>query len=252
MGGGTGEALMDFFDQVIEWFAEPSHWSGSSGVPARLFEHVQISLLSVALAGLIAFPLGLFIGHTRRLEFVASTAANFGRAVPSFAILVAVTPFTIRWGLGIGLWPTVIALVFLAIPPILTNTYVGIQGVDPDIREAARGMGMTERDVIFHLELPLAVPLVVAGVRTAAVQVVATATLAALIAWGGLGRFIVDGFALGENGYAQVFAGAVLVAVLAIVTEVALAFLERAISPRTSSRERPRVGRLLGEYQPIS
>jgi osmoprotectant transport system permease protein len=234
---------MGFLRDVGAWFADPAHWSGAGGIPARTFEHLQISLLSVGIAALVALPLGLYIGHTRRFEFLVTTAANLGRAIPSFALLVAATPFTIRFGLGIGLWPTVFALVFLGIPPILTNTHVGVQSVDPDTREAARGMGMTEREVLLRLEVPLGLPLIVAGIRTAAVQVVATATLAALIGWGGLGRFIVDGFAVGERGHPQVFAGAVLVATLAILTEVAFEVVERAITPRTASRGRGRAAR---------
>jgi osmoprotectant transport system permease protein len=129
-----------------------------------------------------------------------------------------------------------VALFLLAVPPILTNTYVGVQAVDADTIEAARGMGMTERDVLFQLELPLAVPLIMAGLRTAALTVVATATLAALIGGGGLGRYIIDGFAQGDQP--QVLAGAVLVAVLAIVTEIGFGLMQRAVSPRTSSRGR--------------
>jgi osmoprotectant transport system permease protein len=144
-------------------------------------------------------------------------------------------------GAAFGFWPTVIALVLLAVPPILTNSYVGVQGVDRDTVEAARGMGMTGGQVLTRLEVPLAMPLMIAGVRTAAVQVVATATLAALIAGGGLGRYIIDGFAQGDEP--KVLAGAVLVAALAIVTEVIFALLERALSPRTSSGGRRGTGR---------
>jgi osmoprotectant transport system permease protein len=135
-----------------------------------------------------------------------------------------------------GFAPTTVALFLLSVPPILTNTYVGVQAVDADTIEAARGMGMTEREVLLQLELPLAVPLIMAGVRIAALTVVATATLAALIAGGGLGRYIIDGFAQGDQP--QVLAGAALVAVLAIVTEIVFGLLERAVTPRTSSRAR--------------
>jgi osmoprotectant transport system permease protein len=241
---------MRFLRDVASWFADGKHWSGSAGIPARALEHVEISLLSVGVAMAVAVPLALYIGHTRRFQFLVVSLANLGRAIPSFAILVAVTPFTIRWGLGIGLWPTVIALVLLGIPPILTNTYIGVQGVDPDTLEAARGMGMSEWDLLVRVEIPLGIPLIVAGIRTAAVQVVATATLAALIAWGGLGRFIVDGIAIGEAGYPQVFAGAVLVATLAVIIEVVFALTERLVSPRTSSRRRRPVVAALSEPGP--
>lgn len=224
---------MEFLGRVVEWFADPAHWSGSSGIPVRMLEHVYMSLLSVTLAAAVAVPIGMYIGHTRRAEFLVVSMTNLGRAIPSFAILGFAFIAFLPLGLGFSVWPTAVALFFLAIPPIVTNTYVGVQNVDPDILEAARGVGMTERDVLFGLELRLAAPLIMAGLRTATVQVVATATLAAVVAWGGLGRFIVDGFAAGDDP--QTFAGAVLVALLAVVTEIAFAFLQRAVAPRTSS-----------------
>lgn len=225
---------MDVLRGVVDWFGDPTHWTGNTGVPARLLEHLLISLLSLGMASLIALPAGLFIGHTKRAEFLVVSVANLGRAIPSFAILAIMLPITIRLGLGLGFWPTVIALFLLGIPPTLTNTYVGIQGVDADTVEAARGMGMSEMQVLAKLELPLAAPLIAAGLRTALVQVIATATLAALVAWGGLGRFIIDGFAVRDD--AQMAAGALLVASMAIAAEVLFAFVERLLSPRTHSR----------------
>ena len=222
---------MGIFGRVFDWFSTGEHWSGSTGVPARIFEHLQMSFGAVAVAALVALPIGLYIGHTRRGAFLAVSIANLGRAIPSFAILALAVPF-----LGIGFKPTLVTLVALAIPPILTNTYVGVEGVDADTVEAARGMGMAERQILTRLELPLAVPLMLAGLRTAAVQVVATATLAALIGWGGLGRFIIDGFATGDR--TQIVAGAVLVAAVAILTEVAFGIVERLVSPRTTSAPR--------------
>jgi osmoprotectant transport system permease protein len=227
---------MELLGEVGRWFADPVHWSGPAGIPARLIEHIQISALSVGAGTAIALPVGLFIGHTRRAQFLVVSVANLGRAVPSFAILAIAFPFSIRLGLGLGFWPTVTALFLLAIPPILTNTYVGVQTADPDTVEAARGMGMSGRDVLFKLEIPLAAPLIAAGLRTAFVQVIATATLAALFAWGGLGRFIIDGFATRDEP--QIVAGAVLVAVLAVAAELGLGILEKVVSPRTSSTER--------------
>ncbi|MGH2769403.1 MAG: ABC transporter permease, partial [Actinomycetota bacterium] len=194
---------------------------------------LSISLLVIAVACAIALPVGLYIGHTRRGEFLAVSIANVGRALPSFGILALVFPFTLRYLPGIAFWPTFIALLLLSIPPLLTNTYVGIQTVDPDIVEAARGTGMTGRQVLLGLELPLAAPLLVAGLRTAAVQVVATATLGAVVGGGGLGRFILDGFAARDN--ARLLGGAILVALLAIMTDLALGALERAASPRVAS-----------------
>jgi osmoprotectant transport system permease protein len=227
---------MHTFVEVFNWLTEGAHWSGSNGIPIRALQHVELSLAAVAMAAAISLPLGLLIGHTRRGEFLAVSVANVGRAVPSFAILVMSFSIMLQYfgKHAFGFLPTLIALFFLAIPPILTNTIVGVQGVDPDTVEAARGMGMTERDVLLRLELPLAAPVIMAGIRISTLQVVATATLSALIAGGTLGRFIVDGFA--TNDPVQTVAGAVLVGTLALATEFAFARLERAVSPRMASR----------------
>ena len=229
---------MNTFSDAVHWLFTASHWSGFDGIPVRVFQHVELSLASVVIASLLAIPAGMFIGHTGRLEFVSVSVANVGRAVPSFGILVIAYAIVLKIApsLAFGFTPTAIALTLLAIPPILTNTYVGIQAVDRDTIESARGMGMTERGVLLDLELPLASPLILAGLRTAAVTVVATATLAALIGGGGLGRYIVDGFA--QSDEAKLVAGALLVAVLAVLTELAFSLLERALTPRTSSSRR--------------
>lgn len=236
-----------FFSQVVEWFTDPLHWEGSFGIPARLLEHLIMSAVSVAVAAAVAFPAGLYIGHRRRFEFLVVSVLNFGRAIPSFGLLFL---FVLAFGIGLAYPaslrpPILFALVLLAIPPILTNTYIGVQTVDADTVEAARGMGMTEWGVLTRLEIPLGAPLILAGIRTAAVQVVATATLAAVVAGGGLGRFIVDGFA--TRDFPQIFGGALLVAFLAIITELGFALLERVASPRTTSagpKHRPEPGPL--------
>jgi osmoprotectant transport system permease protein len=179
---------------------------------------------SVLTAALIALPVGIAIGHFGRGGLLAINISNIGRAVPSFAVLViAVELF------GIGALPAFIALVALAIPPMVTNSYIGVREVDADVREAARGMGMRERAVLLRVELPIALPLIMAGIRTSAVNVVATATLAALVAWGGLGRFIVDGFGLQD--YPMMFAGAIMVAVLSLIVEFSLAGAQRLSTP---------------------
>jgi osmoprotectant transport system permease protein len=229
---------MHTFLHALRWLLAGSHWKGYNGIPVRVLQHVELSAAPILIAALIAIPVGMYVGHTRRLEFLAVSTANVGRAVPSFAILVIafVVVLKVAPSLAFGFTPTVIALVLLAVPPILTNTYVGIQAVDADTVEAARGMGMTERDVLLRLEVPLAVPLIMAGLRTAAVTVVATATLSAFIGGGGLGRYIVDGFA--QSDPPKLISGAILVAVLAVVTEASFGLLERAISPRTSSAGR--------------
>ncbi len=222
---------------VIQWLTNAAHWSGENGIPTRLFEHIELCVAAMAFALAIALPVGVVVGHTRR-GAASIAVANTGRALPSFAVLVfAFIVFShLAPRLAFGFGPTVVALTLLAIPPILVNTVVGIQGVDPDVLDAARGMGLGGRTILRRIELPLAVPLIMAGVRISAVSVVATATLAALIAGGGLGRYIVDGNAQGDH--TQAAAGAVLVAVLAIVTEIALGGLQRLLTPRTSTKER--------------
>ncbi|HEY7591174.1 MAG TPA: ABC transporter permease subunit [Candidatus Limnocylindrales bacterium] len=224
---------MELLREVADWFADPARWTGTDGIPNRLVEHVTLSGLVVVAALAIALPIGLYIGHTGRAAIVAIGAANLGRAVPSYALLLVFFPF---FGLGFGTaFP---ALLLLAIPPILTNTYVGLRDVDRDTVEAARGMGMTEWQLLRGVELPIALPVIVAGIRTSAVQVVATATLAALVAGGGLGRYIVDGFALQDDG--RLIGGAVLVALLALATERVLTLVERRlVSPGLRGGSRP-------------
>jgi osmoprotectant transport system permease protein len=215
---------MNFANQVLQWFLNGAHWQGDGGIPHRTLEHLAMSGASVLTAALIALPVGIAIGHFGRGGILAINISNIGRAVPSFAVLViAVELF------GIGALPAYIALVALAIPPMVTNSYIGMREVDADVREAARGMGMRERALLLRVELPIALPLIMAGIRTSAVNVVATATLAALVAWGGLGRFIVDGFGLQD--YPMMFSGAILVAVLSLIVEFSLAGAQRLSTP---------------------
>ena len=216
---------MSILAKVMEWFADPAHWQGSDGIPTRLVEHLQLSAESVALGALIALPIGIGLGHLGIFGNLAIGVSNVGRAVPSFAILVIA--FQV---FGLGDTPIILALTALAIPPMVTNSYVALREVDPDIKDAARGMGYRELAQLVRVELPLAVPLIMAGIRTSAVQVVATAALAALIAGGGFGRYIIDGLA--QQDYAKEFAGAVLVAVLALATEVTLWGVEQLLVPR--------------------
>jgi osmoprotectant transport system permease protein len=227
---------MEVVVAALEWLRDPANLSGPNGIPVRTLEHIQMSSQSLLLAFALALPLGLYIGHRRKFEFVAITTGNLGRAIPSFGILALFYIWTFNWPGVLGFWAVFFALFFLAIPPILTNTYVGIKGVDQDTIEAARGMGMTERDVLLRLELPLALPLIIAGTRTAAVQVVATATLGALASWGGYGRYIIDGLATRDQP--QILGGAILVAVLAIITEIFFGILERVLAPKVSSSRR--------------
>jgi osmoprotectant transport system permease protein len=215
---------VSFIGQVLQWFLDGSHWQGDFGIPNRLFEHVSMSVESLAAAALIALPIGVTLGHVGRGGNLAINVSNVGRAVPSFALLVIAVQLV-----GIGFWPAFIALVALGIPPIVTNSYIGMREVDADVREAAKGMGMRDRAVLWQIELPIAAPLIMAGVRTSAVNIVATATLAALVAWGGLGRFIVDGLA--QRDTVQLFSGALLVALLSIAVELSLSGLQRITTP---------------------
>lgn len=215
---------------VLQWFGD------TPDIPEKLLEHIRLSFIPVIAAMCFALPAGLYIGHARRFEFVTVTIANLGRSLPSFAILALALPLSIRFGLGLGFWPTFAALFFLALPPILVNTYIGVKGVDEDVVEAARGMGLSGSQVLRDIEVPLAAPLIVAGVRTAAVQSVATATLAALVAGGGLGDYIRLGFRANQDD--ALLGGAILVALLALATELGMAVVQRTAQPRTGS---PRV-----------
>jgi len=216
---------MDFLSRVWTWLTDGDNWSGPAGIPTRVWEHVWVSGVSVVLACVVALPIGLWLGHLRRGGVVAVNIANVGRAVPSFALLV----------LGFQIWlfdesfgisrATLVALVALAVPPMLTNAYVAVSTVPDEVRDAAFGLGMRRRQVLWKVELPIALPLVLAGIRTSAVQVVATATLSALVAAGGLGRYIVDGIAVRD--FPRVFSGALLVAVLALLVDLAFALLQR-------------------------
>ena len=234
--------LMNQFVDAVHWIFTRSNWHEvnlQAGIGSQLTYHVELSAISIVAAALIAIPVGMLVGHRRRGEFLAVSVANVGRAIPSFAlvVLVFIAVGNLVPSLQLSMAPTTIALVLLAMPPILTNTYVGIQAVDADTVEAARGMGLSERQVLLDLELPLAAPLIMAGLRTAAVTVVATATLAGFVGAGGLGVFLYNGFAQ-QGQEQQLIGGAMLVAILAILTEVAFAALERAVTPRTMSRQR--------------
>jgi osmoprotectant transport system permease protein len=221
---------MDLVNAVIGWFGDPAHWSGMNGIPYRLSQHVGISLASLAIAAAIALPIGLYIGHTGRGQALAINLANLGRAIPSLAAIAIVVPFTqmLDPQRGFNLYPTVIAMVVLAIPPILVNTYAGLAQVDRDLIESARGMGMTEGQLLRRVEIPVAVPVIVGGVRSATVQVIATATLGAIYGLGALGGFIVEGVAQRDDG--RLFGGVVLVALLALVAEGGLALVQRRLA----------------------
>jgi osmoprotectant transport system permease protein len=222
---------MSLLNEVVAWFGDADNWSGSRGVLHQLLEHVRMAGVATVAACVLALPLAVWLGHRRRFGTVAVNVSNVGRAIPSFAILVIGTE---QLGLLeypiIGSFTTFLALVALAVPPLVTNAYVAVAEVPDDLRDAARGMGMSGAEVLRRVELPVAAPLIMAGVRTAAVQVVATAAIAAFVGADGLGRFIIDGRAV--NDQAEIFAGALLVALLSLVTEGGLALVQSLVTPR--------------------
>ncbi len=222
---------MTVWESVREFLSEPSTWSGPNSIWARLGEHVLVSVAAVIIAGVLVLPLAVWLGHIRKGADIATAVVNIGRAIPSFGVLAIAFLIFVQIGAGIGEpWAVLVALIFLAAPPMFTNTIAGIQTVEPSTLESARGMGLTEREVLTGVELPLSMPLIMEGVRIAFVQVIATATLGALVAWGGLGRFIVDGFAQQDVG--ELIVGAVLVGMLAITAELGLSATQRATTPR--------------------
>lgn len=217
--------------ETVDWLTASEHWSGPDGIPARLLEHIWYSALGVFVAALIALPLGLLIGHTGRGSLVANTMSNFWRALPTLGLVILV--FRIE---PLSIWPVLVALVVIAIPPILLNTEVGIRSIDPTVRDAARGMGMTGWQALWRVEVPLAMPLILAGFRSATGQVIATATIAAFVGLGGLGRFIIDGYSVRDIG--EISGGAVVVAVLALLVEGGFALLQRSLGPQEGARRR--------------
>jgi osmoprotectant transport system permease protein len=234
---------MDFLGKVAAWFTAPASWSGNNTIPLRLWEHVSLSAVSLAIAVLIGLPLGLYIGHTDRGSRVVVAIANVGRAVPSLGWLGIALPITLALfqGGGLGFLPACIALVALGIPPIVTNTYAGLREVDRDLLDAGRGMGMAELQLLGRVEVPIALPVIMAGLRSSAVTIVATATLAAVVGGGTLGAFILDG--LFVNDQPRVFGAAVLVALLALLTELGFGYLpRRVVSPGLGATLRQHAG----------
>jgi osmoprotectant transport system permease protein len=223
--GACGDVI-EFLGEVAAWFADPATWSGRDGIPVRLWEHLWISGVSLAAAIGIGLPLGLAIGHTGRGARAVVAIANIGRAVPSLGLMGLAFILLLPFGLGVGPLPTIIALTALGIPPIVVNAYVGLREVDRELVEAASGMGMREGEVLRRVEIPIALPVILAGVRTSAVQIVATATLAAAIGGGTLGQIIYIGFNVGDQ--VRIFGAALVVAALSIGTEIAFGALQRA------------------------
>ncbi|MGW4943821.1 ABC transporter permease [Actinoplanes sp. NPDC004185] len=231
---------MNYFQEGFVWFNDPLNWTNPGGLLDRLQEHLLISLWAVLLGCVIGWPLGIWLGHRGRGGGAVLTFANLTLAIPTLALLT-ILPLT---PLGFGQPPVVVALAVFAVPPLLANAYTGLRQIDPETREAARGMGLSGRQVLRRVELPLSVPYLAAGLRTAAVQVVATAALAAFVNGGGLGEIISAGFGIGmsNGGGGQIVAGGIAVALLALLVEAVLAGVQRLVTPaalRTDRRRRP-------------
>ncbi|WP_306936222.1 ABC transporter permease [Streptomyces phaeochromogenes] len=221
---------MNTLADAWDWLTDSAHWAGDDGVWHRLTQHLVLTVVCLVISCLIALPVALVLGHLGKGGALAVNISNVGRAIPTFAVLVLLllTPIG-KWGEG----PTVVALVLFAVPPLLTNAYVGMREVDRDVVRASRGMGMTGRQMLWRVEVPLAMPMILSGVRIAAVQLVATATIAALAGGGGLGRIITAGFNLASTP--QVVAGAVLVALFALLVEGVFEVAER-LAPKRGAR----------------
>jgi len=221
---------MEFVGEVVAWFTAAEQWTGRDAIPVHLGGHLALSGLALLGGLLVALPIGIAIGHSGRGAFLAIALANIGRAIPSLAILGIVFPISLRLDLGFGFVPTLIALIALGIPPIVTNTYAAIREVDRDLVEAGRGMGMGELQLLARVELPVGAGLLMAGIRTAAVQIVATASLGAVISADCLGFFVLKGISSQPQDRAQIFAGALMIAGLSLLTELLFGFLQRRMT----------------------
>ena len=229
---------MNVLNELWDFLTTAEHWWGSRGIVVRTWDHLRLSFFAVFVATLLALPTGIFLGHLKRGGVAAVWVVNIGRAVPSFAIIVLIFPISLRYGFGLGFWPTAFALILLAIPPIFTNAFTGIRDVDVGVTEAARGMGMQAWEVVWGVEIPAALPLILTGLRVSAVQVVATATLGAYVGFGGLGAFIVEGFATQDDG--KLLAGAVLVGGVSLLVELTFGVIQKLLTPWTVHDKRER------------
>ncbi|WP_112234413.1 ABC transporter permease [Kocuria sp. BT304] len=214
---------MSLFTEAAQFLTNPANWTGATGIPQRLLEHAGYSALTMAIALVIAVPLGLWVGHTGRGGGAVVGLAGALRSLPTLGLL---TLFTLL--MGLGLMPPILALVLLAVPPILSGTYSGIAAVSPSLVDAARAMGMTESQTLFRVEIPVALPVILGGIRNAALQVLATVTIVAYINLGGLGRYLIDGLAVRD--YSRMLASVVLVAVLALAADAVLALTQRLVT----------------------
>jgi osmoprotectant transport system permease protein len=231
---------VNFLSGVFHWFGTGANWTGANGIPELFWRQLELSFAVVVAALVIGGGVGVILGHTGRGALLAVNAANAARAVPTLALLTlfAIQPsISLKWG---GFLASFLALSILAIPPILTNTYVGMREVDADVRDAARAMGLTGGQVLVRVEAPLAAPFVMAGVRTAAIEVVATSTLAAYVSYTDLGTYVISG--LDSHDIVEAFCGAILVAVMAALVALVLGLALRALTPAPLRRKRARGG----------
>jgi osmoprotectant transport system permease protein len=225
-----GACHVNYFQQGYVWLNDPLNWTNPGGLFERLVEHLVISFWAVLLACAVGWPIGIWLGHRGRGGAAVITVSNLTLAIPTLALLT-ILPLT---PLGFGKPPVIVALAVFAVPPLLANAYTGLRQIDPEIREAAKGMGLSGGQLMRQVELPLSVPYLAAGLRTAAVQVVATVALAAFVNGGGLGEIISAGFGIGmsNGGGGQIVAGGIVVALLALLVEALLAALQWAVTPR--------------------
>ena len=215
----------ELWDELSTW----ANWEGPRGFLQLTSAHLRLSLAAVATSAAVALPAAVWLGHVRRGGLLAVSVVNIGRALPTFGVVALALPLSLRWGFGLGFWPTYVALVLLGLPPLFVNAYTGVREVSDEVVEAAKGMGMRPRDVIARVELPAALPLIITGLRVSTVQVIATATLGAYVGYRCLGTPIVQGFADQDDG--RLLAGAVLVGALSIATEASFGLLERRLTP---------------------
>lgn len=211
---------MNLIIETWQWLTDPAHWGSDPGIGDRILQHIGYTSLTLLIAGVIALPLGLWIGHTGRFRGLAIATAGALRALPTLGVLTLIVLI-----IGIGLMPPIFALVLLAIPPLLAGAYSGLESVDRHTIDAARSMGMTESQILWKVEVPLAAPLLIGGMRSAALQVIATATVAAYVALGGLGRYLIDGIALRDTP--RMLSGAILVILLALIVDALFAAVQK-------------------------
>lgn len=217
------------WNQMLDYLGSDRAWDGRNALPSLLWAHVKVSLVAIVLAALLAIPPAVLLGHVKRGAFLAISVVNIGRALPTFGVVVVLLPLSLRWGFGLGFWPLLVALVFLAMPPIFTNTYTGVRDTPADAVEAAQGMGMRTGELIRSVELPVALPLILTGLRVSAVQVVATATLGAFVGYRSLGLPMVAGFQTPNKG--PMLAASLTVAALALLVDAFFSMGQRFLIP---------------------